>query len=456
MYTYTLQTIPAFTGTGLEGYSFGPLRQKDVDIYYVESEKGHDTFMKSKTVTRIYYVVSGCGDFTIDRQRYEVGPGTLVEVPPKVEFSYSGKMALIGYARRRRWFAGDDTHTRWNPAVTARRQAAGLPGWQPWLTRVVRFTIAGRSPVGAYMRLNRQLWRRMPDSMRRDGVVRLYGRCVHALARIRGGRVQAFNTCFLRNRPELELIRRLMEGKGSNEIVKVAVVGCSTGPEAYSVAWRIRSTRPDLDLTITGVDISPHAVAVARRGSYSASRANPLSSIVFERMTAEEKNEFFDTDGETAVVKPWIREGMRWRVGDVGEPEIVEALGLQDVVVASNFLCHMVPSEAERCLRNISRLVRPYGYLFVSGIDLEVRTKVALELGWKPVQDLLEEIHEGDPVLRVHWPWHYTGLEPLDKDTPDWRIRYAAAFQIVPDPFVPRGGRGPVFAISDQPTVEKR
>jgi hypothetical protein len=37
-------------------------------------------------------------------------------------------------------------------------------------------------------------------------------------------------------------------------------------------------------------------------------------------------------------------------------------------------------------------MVKPDGYLFVSGVDLDVRTKVARDLGWKPVSDLLREI----------------------------------------------------------------
>ena len=53
---------------------------------------------------------------------------------------------------------------------------------------------------------------------------------------------------------------------------------------------------------------------------------------------------------------------------------------------------------AERCLRNIARLVSPHGYLFVSGIDLDIRTKVAADLGWNPLQELLEQIHEGDTM----------------------------------------------------------
>jgi len=143
-----------------------------------------------------------------------------------------------------------------------------------------------------------------------------------------------------------------------------------------------------------------------------------------------ERNDFFENGSGTPTIKPWIKEGIRWRVGDVGEPDVVEALGPHDIVVANNFLCHMVPAEAERCLRNIARLVRPSGHIFVSGIDLDVRTKVARDLEWHPVPELLEEIHDGDPVLRTHWPWHYGGLEPLDKRRRDWTIRYAAAFQV--------------------------
>jgi SAM-dependent methyltransferase len=123
---------------------------------------------------------------------------------------------------------------------------------------------------------------------------------------------------------------------------------------------------------------------------------------------------------------------MKWCVADAGDPEIVDAVGLQDMVVANNFLCHMDPWDAERSLRNIAGLVSPGGHLFVSGIDLDVRTKVALDLGWNPVQELLEEIHDGDPSCRGYWPCHYAGLESLDKRRRDWRVRYAAAFRIVP------------------------
>jgi hypothetical protein len=77
-------------------------------------------------------------------------------------------------------------------------------------------------------------------------------------------------------------------------------------------------------------------------------------------------------------------------------------IGPQDMVVASNFLCHMEPPAAENCLRNIAGLVKRGGYLFVSGVDLEVRAKVARELGWRPIP---EQIHDGDPSVRGDWPF---------------------------------------------------
>lgn len=427
-YIYSLPTSVSFTGKGLLGYTFGPLNQRDLEIYYIEVEKGHDTFMISKKITRTYYVLSGAGYFTIGDHKYDVGPGMLVEVPPKVEYCYSGKMTLIALSKPR-WFSGNDTFTKWNIDVVGRDSACAIDG-ESWLMRLAKVKFLGKSPINAYLRLNQRLWNRIPFSWTALPPIRLYGDFLYKLTRTQGRRAQAFSTVFLRNRPELELIRGLADRKGRGETLRVAVLGCSTGAQAYSVAWRIRSARPDLKLVMHAVDISRQAVETAKCGVYSLTAAQLTNTNITERMTTTEMEEFFDRDGDIVTVKSRFKEGINWHVADVGEPNLLHALGPQDLVVANNFLCHMDASDAERCLRNIARLVVPDGYLFVSGIDLDVRRKVASDLEWKPVQELLEEIHEGDPWLRRDWPFHYAGLEPLNKRRQDWRIRYAAAFQL--------------------------
>jgi SAM-dependent methyltransferase len=429
-YVYSLPSSASFTDKGLSGYVFGPLNQKDLEIYYIEVEKGHDVFMISKKIVRTYYVLSGSGYFTIANRRYDVTSGMLVEVPPKVEYCYSGKMKLIALSRPR-WFNGNDTFTKWNPDVVAWGDLNRVTDGGSFFTRLLKLRIFGKSPISAYLRVNQRLWNKLPASFTNLNLICRYGHFLHKLAQIQGVRAQAFSTYFLRNRPQLELIRRLLERSAKDGILKVAVLGCSTGAEVYSVAWTIRSARPDLKLFLHAMDISEEAVKVGKRGVYSLADSQLTNKDILERMTRAEIEELFNREGDILTVKSWIKDGIEWSVGDVGEPAILAALGPQDLVVANNFLCHMDASMAEKCLRNIARLVRPHGYLFVSGIDLDIRTKVAEDLGWNPMQELSEEIHEGDPCMRNIWPCHYGALEPLNKRRRDWRLRYASAFQLI-------------------------
>jgi len=286
------------------------------------------------------------------------------------------------------------------------------------------------SPMSLYLRVNQAIWRRLPPKLRDSRFARWYGGFLHKLVCQRAQRRQYFGTFFLRNRPELEQIRRVVAQRERGSAVQIAVLGCSIGAEVYSVLWTIRSARPDLDVRVQAVDISREILEVAQKAVYTSASSGLVGSSIFERLTPEESQAIFDWQGDTATVKPWLRAGVSWHEADVSNPELIRALGPQDIVVASNFLCHMEPTLAENCLRNFVRLVRSGGYLFVLGVDLEVRSKVARQLGWQPLPELIREIHDGDPSVRGDWPWQWWGLEPLDDRRHDWRLRYAVAYQL--------------------------
>jgi len=237
-------------------------------------------------------------------------------------------------------------------------------------------------------------------------------------------------SAFLRNRPALELMRRLIQEREEGATLNLAVLGCSIGAEVYSILWVLRSARPDLEIAVHAVDVSAEVVEIAEAGIYTPAMSDVVDPGIFDRLTERELHDMFDWKAGTAQVKGWLREGTVWHVDDACDPQLGSRLGSQAIVVASNFLCHMEPANAECCLRNIGRLVESGGFLFVSGVDLDVRTKVARDLGWEPVSDLLEEIHDADPSLRNHWPWEWAGLEPLDRRRSDWRTRYATAFRV--------------------------
>jgi hypothetical protein len=285
------------------------------------------------------------------------------------------------------------------------------------------------SPIGIYLRINRALWKRLPTALLDTRAACWYGGILHTLVCRSANRQQFFGTFFLRNRPELELIRRVIQSRPQGSMLRIAVLGCSTGAEVYSLLWTIRSARLDLKLQTHALDISPHILSIAEAAVYTDESCQQLGRSIFERLSTTERQDMFDWDGEKATVKPWIRAGITWHVGDAADAGLIRALGPQDIVLASNFLCHMPPPLAEACLRNVARLVDYGGHLFVLGVDLSVRSKVARDLGWQPVPDLIREIHNGDPTLRGDWPWEWWGLEPLDDKRHDWRSRYAVAYR---------------------------
>jgi chemotaxis protein methyltransferase CheR len=303
--------------------------------------------------------------------------------------------------------------------------------YHPILAKVARFQVLGKSPASFYLRLNKRIWDRLPSRVRNLHPVRSYGAWLHKLVCLGASRQQFFGTFFLRNRPLLELMRRLARQKPHGATLRIAVLGCSIGAEVYSILWTVRSAQPDLKVDLKAVDISKDILSFAEKGIYTPDTSELVGASIFERLTEAEMVEMFDWEGDQAKVKSWLREGITWLHGDAADPELVNLLGPQDMVVASNFLCHMAQADAEKCLGKIARLVSPGGYLFVSGIDLEVRTKVALDLDWKPVPDLIAEIHDGDPSVRADWPWQWWGLEPMNQRRRDWQTRYAASFRIV-------------------------
>ena len=117
-YVFSASSSPSFSLDGLAGYEYQPLKDQDFAVHLLDVYKGHDTFMISKALTRIYYVIEGSGSFTIDNQNYEVAAGLVIEVPPGLEYSYSGAMKLL-LVSHPRWFQGNEEVTRINPNVVS-------------------------------------------------------------------------------------------------------------------------------------------------------------------------------------------------------------------------------------------------------------------------------------------------------------------------------------------------
>jgi len=272
----------------------------------------------------------------------------------------------------------------------------------------------------------RRVWSIIPQHIRERRPLRIAGDWIHKRALNVSERNQSTSTWFLRNRPLLLTIADLIEDRQPGEQVRLCVIGCSTGAEVYSILWTLRKARPDRKILTTAIDISPSAVAKAKTGEYSKNDDEL-------RMPLPEKTlrELFDAEGERLRIKKSISEGVNWMVADGCDPKTISSLGVQDIVIANNFLVHMQKESALSSLRRIAQLVKPSGLLVCRGVDLDIRDAVMREHGFKPITSRIEEIHEGDVLLdaRIFWPWEYWGLEPIDKTRKDWMRYYSSIFQ---------------------------
>src|SRR6516165_3329325 len=146
-----------------------------------------------------------------------------------------------------------------------------------------------RSCLKVYLGVNKRIWRRLPKSLRNRSVGWAYGRHLYGLVRRYSRRDQNHSTFFLRNRPEMELMCRLLEQEAPGAKVAISVLACSKGAEVYSILWSIRRSRPDLKISLQAVDISHEIIDFAKRGVFS--RKGPVSLKAPDRlgMTEEER-----------------------------------------------------------------------------------------------------------------------------------------------------------------------
>jgi hypothetical protein len=200
------------------------------------------------------------------------------------------------------------------------------------LTRMSRSRFLRKYLGRPYVLMNIWIWNHLPKSLASRPLVCAYGSHLHSLIQLRATRRQNTGTFFFRNRPELELLIRLLDQKHRGATLNLTVLGCSKGAEVYSISYAIRRARADLKLSLCALDISKDVLEFAEAGIYSrrsqeSSGAETLDSpalggdvatntfrdqpsSIFERMSSREMEELFDPDEEQVRVKPRFREGI--------------------------------------------------------------------------------------------------------------------------------------------------
>lgn len=220
-----------------------------------------------------------------------------------------------------------------------------------------------------------------------------------------------------------QVIPALLKKKSTSRL-RIIMFGCCNGAEAYSLSYSLRSNHPNLDFSIEAYDIVEDLIEEARSGEYSAAQVRGSRF-----MTSQAIDDMFEMDGDKLTVTPFIAAPITFEAQDITNNQFLSDLPQADMIFAQNILFHLPRDKAEDAFRNLVNCLAQPGYLFVNGMDTDIRIKLSKELDLEPVTALLEEIHEEARLDRGEdWAYFYWGREPFNPKAKDASRQFGTIF----------------------------
>ena len=184
-------------------------------------------------------------------------------------------------------------------------------------------------------------------------------------------------TSFFRDKHPFEALREhiLPEilSKRTFGAINIWSNACSSGQEAYSMAMVLREHFPALgarEVRILATDLSPSMLERVREGLYSKLEVN-------RGLSARLLVKHFEQEGNVWRVSEALREMVDVRPMNLIKPW--PALPRMDVVFLRNVLIYFDVATKQEILRNVRKVLKPEGYLFLGGAETTLHLDDAFE-----------------------------------------------------------------------------
>ncbi|MDW6020197.1 CheR family methyltransferase [Mesorhizobium sp. BAC0120] len=223
---------------------------------------------------------------------------------------------------------------------------------------------------------------------------------------------------------ETEVLPKLFEKKGAGDQLRIWVLGCATGEEAYSIAILLREQMARLDsvphVQIFATDIDGKALAQARIGRYAESAIRNVSP---ERIAR-----WFVKEGETYCVVKELREMCIFSQHNIIKDAPFSRL---DMISCRNLLIYLNAELQDRVIPLFHFALRPGGVLFLGNSENVTRQS-----------KLFTQIDRRFRIFRQ--------VEGLVRVLPEFPLTATADRRPVETPGVPRPPFGSAAALSKQ------
>ena len=174
-------------------------------------------------------------------------------------------------------------------------------------------------------------------------------------------------TSFFRNPEAFEALKgnvfpRLTQGRSRHEPVRIWVLGCSTGEEAYSIAITFaefaEASGRQIPLQLFATDLNGVGIEKARAGIYSKTITQDVSPERLRRF-------FVEVDGHSRISRSIRDLCIFARHNVLSEPPFSRI----DLISCRNVLIYLEPSLQQRVLATLHYALNPRGFLWLGGSE---------------------------------------------------------------------------------------
>ncbi|HEX8515415.1 MAG TPA: chemotaxis protein CheB [Bacteroidia bacterium] len=193
------------------------------------------------------------------------------------------------------------------------------------------------------------------------------------------------------------VLPQLIANKKEGDPLKLWVIACSTGEEAYSLAILVneyitKNKLPDAGIKIFATDIDEEALETASRGIYPADIKNDISDERLEK--------YFIKEGNGYRITPIIRKTVVFANHNVLKDPPFSRV---DLLTCRNMLIYMGSELQKNILRTIHFALNPGGFLFMGpseNIGSLKDSMKELSKKWKIFRNIAK------PVMLTHDHYH--------------------------------------------------
>lgn len=169
-----------------------------------------------------------------------------------------------------------------------------------------------------------------------------------------------------------KLARQRLAELNNMRALRILSLPCSTGEEPYSIAMALLDAglKPH-QFKVDGMDISPLSVDKARRAVYGKNS--------FRGQDLQFRDRHFMPEQDGHRVNEYVREQVRWQVGNVLDPTLLASEPAFDFVFCRNLLIYFDRPTQHAVAAVLQRLMRDDGALFIGPAEASLFSQVGMQ-----------------------------------------------------------------------------